>query len=937
MNWQSEAETRFDHQPVSAWSLTKSRRSNTSDVWVGDFPKLRRRAHVEGTQRFCFVITKLEAEPTVASYIVDIAEIAKITGLSTNDRSVDFVVTFRSGQVEWWCIQDDEEVRQPSEKRINCSRLAKEAGAKYRYISTREIQNSQILLDNWLQLIRAINAARARDISRISARIAIQRSLEQHGAMSIGRLATTADSDSAIALAAIGELLQTGAIVADIDDEPLLYNAICRPSSSSRDLLEKIFAPDEQPEESVAQPLLVEAETSRQDRPIVKVRGRPRKAVSPNTPPMDRWEEITISSNMRPFDYEMRVKAVELYMKQSDAETIRKESGFTIGQASKMFDRCMTTDPRGKIFGFRALMKFARVKSYTRGKEVEHWEGDGSGGCSGAFGQLLSRPDFKQLRTDLEARILNPKLLEPTIGKRIDSLHAWFMSELEEMERRSNLALSNLWLYKTANRAKKSLNEYAKKYAILHDKEWPPLTHDQKRSQAVGTSIAPLINPYIPMMYVQLDYQLIDAKSIFRVRNVHNESFYVSVPRWYVGYLACEKTGAVRGATCSLEKQASAESAIEVLQGALEAPMCLEKGASASEEDKYLIHHFLPELQYQAFAILRIDNAFANLSRDFSNNAISTFGCFLQYGAYGAWWTRSLIESVIGAIDEIGIKKMPSTCGSSPRDPASKDADKNAVKYHIELDDLISVVRRSIRYHNIHSRSDRNNGSTPLTRLTHFFRNTEGASVQTLPKRTIEEPRLLSHIVTGRIAGRVKSKTRIDQSTAKRAYFKTDGVEYSNEELAISKGYFHHRYIAYISRRDFRNGHLFVELAEGAGVYEDLGAVAARGSWSEHALPWQLFRLLRRGRSEPDEGAVRPAQQWYEEQSQSATKRAARNGKTPRPSDAGLKLAKHGKRVETLLNAADRDPSGDTPPAVPRRKTPDIFDVFGDESNQQGD
>ena len=88
--------------------------------------------------------------------------------------------------------------------------------------------------------------------------------------------------------------------------------------------------------------------------------------------------------------YLMRCRALQAFLDEptTTIAEILRETGVARSALYRQLDRCWERHEDGRIFGFRALVPYARLKQYERKRAVDaKW--DRQGGTSGAFTQLL--------------------------------------------------------------------------------------------------------------------------------------------------------------------------------------------------------------------------------------------------------------------------------------------------------------------------------------------------------------------------------------------------------------------------------------------------------------------------------------------------------------------------------------------------------------------
>ena len=89
--------------------------------------------------------------------------------------------------------------------------------------------------------------------------------------------------------------------------------------------------------------------------------------------------------------FETRRLAVLRYTAGESIKAIEKSTGINRRQLYRWLERAQTPHPDGRLFGFRALIRYMRIAEYGRVRDV-HVRGEhGSRGAAGALTQLFER------------------------------------------------------------------------------------------------------------------------------------------------------------------------------------------------------------------------------------------------------------------------------------------------------------------------------------------------------------------------------------------------------------------------------------------------------------------------------------------------------------------------------------------------------------------
>jgi hypothetical protein len=335
--------------------------------------------------------------------------------------------------------------------------------------------------------------------------------------------------------------------------------------------------------------------------------------------------------------------------------------------------------------------------------------------------------------------------------------------------------------------------------------------------------------------FAQLDFHKIDAASIIVIRNEYGKELEVPVSRWHIGLLVEEHYGMILGAYVALERTPSGDSTLEVIESAL-VPEDIKHDDSRYKliaDKKALALQLIPELRYQCFSVLKVDNAWSNAAHEVINNIIDTVGCAVNFGPTYAWWRRQLIEKIFGELTRRGLQRLPSTHGSGPKDTRISDPNGQAIKFRIMLSDLIAIIFSCIREHNTEG-TERLQWSSPVEATKAAMVNpVSGFLYQPLPKVTQTDLRLLMHIEEVTVRGNIKKNER--------PYFILDRCRYTNDELANSYWLVGKKLITYTNRRLCRQVSATVK---DTGAM--LGEMTPSGRWAKSQCSWRDRKLINR-------------------------------------------------------------------------------------------
>ncbi|TWI69131.1 hypothetical protein IP91_00197 [Pseudoduganella lurida] len=609
-------------------------------------------------------------------------------------------------------------------------------------------------------------------------------------------------------------------------------------------------------------------------------------------------DEAALDSGQRSI-YQRRKQAVEMYAAAKPYGVIQERVSLSPQEVRRLVKRCVTSDGNGTIAGFTGLIPGYRIKEYKRTAPVVHFIGGSSGGCAGALTLLFEqRPEIRSFVDD--EFLKRPGRKVPSAKTTFRDLHGSFITKLREC----GLGDDD-WPFNTKDCGYRSLRKYCHGLRTQESGRWfgARAGVEAQRRSSVGSGHRPILPVMRGMTSCQLDFHKVDAASIILLETSEGERIPVPVARWHIGLLVEERWGLVLGAWIALELNPSADSVLEVVEASLRPIDSSKDGlfCTLTVDGKVFPNQVKPELAYQGFSVLKMDNAWSNAATEVVDNIIQTVGCAVNFGPVRAWWRRSVVERIFGQLTRRGLQRLPSTLGSGPKDPIRNDPVGQAIKFKITIKDLIDVVYGCIREHN-ETRSEGVSFASPMSALLNSLdRPASGVFLQPLPKRAQSELKLMMHKQIATVRGSLKKHER--------PYVNLGRWRYSNPELAASYHLIGRDLILYCDRRDVQIVHATVRDSG-----EQLGALNASPKWAHLHISWRERAALNNAglTLRQRENGHSPVKRWRDEKtSVTKAKNVGAKQNIPTPKE-GLEIARATfaaqHRGETAAPVSDRRP-----------------------------
>lgn len=577
--------------------------------------------------------------------------------------------------------------------------------------------------------------------------------------------------------------------------------------------------------------------------------------------------------------YRTRKLAVAMYADGVAHEQITAATAIPRQKIFYLVGRCMAGGEDGTIAGFRALVPWKRLRGYERRAPVVHELGEGSGGCAGALSQLFAR--FPEVELHIRNRFLGTGERSVRVVRiSYAELHGEFLDQL-----RSLGFTSEDWPFSTKNCGYKSLRQFCIGLLSENATRWFSARSGEEaaRRHGVGSGRRSLFPQLRGYGACQLDFHKVDAASVLILETEDGGRLPVPLARWHIGFLIEERWNLVLGAFVALEGNPSGDSVLEVVESAIRPPAEESDAATCplTVDGKVFPIQIMPEIAFQGFGVLKMDNAWSNAATEVVDNIIRTLGCAINFGPVKAWWRRHPVERIFGKLSERGLKRLPSTFGSGPKDTRRNKPVEQAVKFEITIRDLIDVIYACIREHNEEG-NEGNNFSSPIGALQHGLnRSDSGVFLQPLPIPAQQDLKLLSHVEVVKVCGSRKNNIRPHVTLGR--------WKYTNAALANAYDLIDWQLIVYCDRRDVQVANATV-LETG----EQLGALQAPANKQGHHISWRNRALMNQaGLSQRlHENSTSVAARWCDGKADELRARSKRARNAKRASKEALSLSK---------------------------------------------
>lgn len=562
--------------------------------------------------------------------------------------------------------------------------------------------------------------------------------------------------------------------------------------------------------------------------------------------------------------YLAREKAVRGFVEAPDATIfdICKASGIGASSLYRLFQRCCEKHPDGRIYGFRALVPYARIGPYTRIQTVKAGASRGRAGRAGAFTMLLEQHPKIEALLIREARARTRRVDSVReVRKSLKRIHKKLVEMCREEGIRANeypLNQDYMGIRSLAAHLRRLANESFEVAARVAGAEH------------VGTPFPPTstlrADPALsPFEVVEFDGHKIDLRLTIRVPDPFGLETLLELSRIWILVVLDVASRAVLGYALANGREYNKDDVAEALQAALaphQGRVITIPGLSVREGGGFP-SSVIPETQYACWDWFRFDNARSHLAHDTLDRLTQVAGCWPDAGPPGEPNNRPFIERFFDLVARNFAHRVVGATGSNPHDIVRELADPGT-KAHLlmtldELEDLVEVLLAD------YNGETGPSGRTPLEAMSHMVSKRSGF-LRAIPRDRRSKLCLIQEARVVTIRGNLKKGVR--------PHINFEHVRYSSEVLSNNPALIGKKLKIYFKPKDIRMLHAFLD--DGA----ELGMLLAGKPWcyTPHSLRirQEIFRLKSLGKLKYKEGDD-PVEAWvrYKRRNAGQSKAAA--------------------------------------------------------------
>ena len=590
-----------------------------------------------------------------------------------------------------------------------------------------------------------------------------------------------------------------------------------------------------------------------------------KRLIPPDLQDLSAWPSVDPNAmqGQRRTDLLNRIEAVRLYVAGTELFKIETATGVPRMQLYRLTRRCIEPDADGRIRGFRALIPFARSKTYVRTADVQPTSRARPSGSSGAMTALLER--HESLGVLLRYQIAKREVYIGARGQLcgLHDVHSKFVSACRELGLTSKdypLSQERQGIRSLAKAihelATQNFADAARLAGAQHISA--PWSDRDKNALTIARK---------PFDIVEFDGHKIDIRLHVRFTDEAGLVEDIYIDRVWLLVIIDVYSRAIVGWNVVLSPEYNRHDVIRTIQQALSPQRKCAKlsipGLSYSVSGGF-VGEVMPFLDGACWEHFRLDNARANLATDTISLLASVVGCLVEAGPVREPTERPFVERFFGTLESTLFHRLEGTTGANTGDIRRRLMNpKGKESLPISFDELLELTQVCIANYNgtAHAGIGSRTPLEFLARTIEFHRDTV---------RVLSEPfrRQLCILQPSQLRTVMGSLQR-----GVRPYINLYGVRYSSRQLQQATDLLGKSIRVYIDPQDLTVVQAY--FANGA----ELGPLNAARPWhrSKHSLRLrqEIQRLQRARKLHVSEGKD-PVQVYFAYKRGTPGKRAER-------------------------------------------------------------
>lgn len=503
--------------------------------------------------------------------------------------------------------------------------------------------------------------------------------------------------------------------------------------------------------------------------------------------------------------------AVEACIDGVKSSEIQKRFGVSNQYLHYLLSRCAAIHFDGRPWGYRSLRKYQHQIGYTRKKAPKACEGTDGKGLSGSWSQLVVRNET--------VRTLIFKAIEPAIhsntkeaGLNIAALHGRIIRALAD-------AGWTEYPMATKNMGYVALTKFIKKliaagHAGAAESAFGGACFDALQAM---TNKHGLMRPRRAFDVVCYDEQTLPFIGTIEIE-IDGVPIEVPLHRCYLCLMVDEKSFASLGYQVTIDDRIRARDLLCSYEMALTPwqPKVLSVSTLSYLPGAGLPSGVVPEAQGRRIRILKLDNHLTHYAQSVTGHLRSRAGVILTFGRVRHWISRHVVEGLFAELQKRGFRRLPSTTGTGPTDPAVANPVGKAIERKMRWDDLLELIDVLLANHNAIRRRGLKMKTPNETIGLDFAPNSSGSVVPLMSSERRSDPQIAVEVI--------KRIVRGSRKRGRRPYVQIDGARYTSDLLSESWAMVGKPLHLHV-RGDFRKVRAFLITGE------EFGPLEVEGHW----------------------------------------------------------------------------------------------------------
>lgn len=540
-----------------------------------------------------------------------------------------------------------------------------------------------------------------------------------------------------------------------------------------------------------------------------------RRRLSPEQKNYQGWQEVD-TSGLSESKLDWFIAACELVKHFLDGDNVTrlaKEFDCSRNHIYKLSRKCVKLDRFGHPRGFAALLE---RKTYKRTKSANETLDEGKSGLAGSFTLLLDT--YPEIRKKLEDIVLKRRNFEEVHEIRI-RVYPDLFKRFKKMCRDVGLTDRDYPL-RSKYQGLRSLYIFVEDLYCTHTKEMLAAREGRDAVRRLGSAkLWPEDHALRPFERVAIDGHKVDEFGTIEIDHPFGGTVEVVLPRFWFIPVHDEASRAILGYSIALRVKPTEEDILAAIESALTlwVPRDLSQIPNLEyNEGAGLPSGVFPELVGTQWDTTEFDNDWANLAFSVTDSLMDVVGSDVNAGPVWELNGRPFVERLFGILEEFFSHRKVNTAGSGPSDTRRKQPEKNALKYHMHIDELLLAIDVVVANYNAEMHGGKGYRS-PLEVIGHYLANPENL-VRTLGPDDQKALDKLGIRMTCKVKGDVKKGIR--------PFINLVGARYTNELLRDRFKLIGQEISVWIKpNKDIRRLPAF--LSSGRGI----GHISAQGAW----------------------------------------------------------------------------------------------------------